>query len=170
MRKIVLILLTISLLVNIGFAKINLDKEIDKLFVNKTHFTFGLGFYSGNPFLGAVTKNGYGYPKNEVGFSNLAGISYTWIIGVPLEEEIEDAINEVKERYGEENIRSYELSNLVRTEINKNTLNYFTIGTIMLIIPFNLEYGWMWLSGDNVRFRFGLGLPLLIAFGINFDF
>ena len=137
------------------------------MLVNETHFTFGLGC-AGNPFLGAVTKNGFGYPKNEFGFTNWAGFGYTWIFGIPSDEEIRNAIKTIKTEYGED-IKAYELPKLVRQEIRKGVANYFTAGTVYLILPLNFEYGWMWYS-DNVRFRCGLGLPILIAFGINCDF
>ena len=137
------------------------------MLVDETHFTFGLG-YAGNPFLGAVVKNGFGYPKNEVGFTNWAGFGYTWIFGIPSDEEILDAVKAVKAEYGED-IKTYELPKLVKQQINKGVANYLTAGTVLFILPLNIEYGWMWYS-DTVRFRFGFGLPSLVAIGVNFDF
>jgi len=159
---------TFFLLSHLCYAVQDIDKEFKLLKMDSTHFTFGLGM-AGNPFLGAVNKDGFGYPKNELGLSNWLGFSYTWIHGVPSEEEIDDAFKQVKAEYGKDNIRSYEIPRLVKSKINKNVFNYFTAGTVFLLYPLNFEVGWMWVS-DNVRFRFGLGLPVLLAFGINFDF
>ena len=158
----------IFLLTHSCYAVQDIDKEFALLKTNQTHFTFGLGM-AGNPFLGAVNKDGFGYPKNELGLSNWLGFSYTWIYGAPSEEEINDAFKQIKAEYGKDNIRPYEIPRLIKSKINKGVFNYFTAGTVYLLFPLNFEGGWMWVS-DNVRFRLGLGLPVLLAFGINFDF
>lgn len=169
MKKISIFLFVIMLIVSNGvFGVVSLDVQAKKLLADENHFTFGPIGYSGNPFLGVMTKNGYGYPKSEFGLTNWLGFGYTWIFGIPSDEEILDAVIKVKAEYGED-VKGYELPKLVRTEINKGMANYFTFGTVALILPLNIEYGWMWYY-DYARFRLGLGLPALIAFGVNFDF
>ncbi|MBU0573807.1 MAG: hypothetical protein ABIJ26_08380 [Candidatus Margulisiibacteriota bacterium] len=169
--KIVLVSLALVLLLSLS-ASAALETNAgtaEKLMLESSRFTFGLGM-AGNPFLGVVTKNGFGYPVSEAGLSNWLGFSYTWISGQPTQAEIEEAVKTIVAKYGDRVFLPQELATEVRSLINKNQLTYFTFGTVGLIFPLNIEGGWMWLASDNIRFRFGLGLPLLVAFGINFDF
>jgi hypothetical protein len=173
MKKIFVLIFAVILFLGNGvYGAISLDEKVDRMLVGDPHFTFGLGC-AGNPLLGAVWKDGFGYPKEEVGLSTWVGVSYTGILGTPTEEEIRDAVKAIKLEYGEDpkvyELPGYELPKLVRQKINKGMANYFTIGTVALIVPLNFEFGWMWYS-DNVRFRLGFGLPSLIAIGINYDF
>ncbi|MBU0573685.1 MAG: hypothetical protein ABIJ26_02860 [Candidatus Margulisiibacteriota bacterium] len=169
MKKAVICLVSLVLLASLSLAAVDLDREFELKVRDNTHFTFGLGL-AGNPFLGAVIKDGFGYPKGEMGYTNWAGFGYTWIYGTPSENELKDAFLSIKNEYGEANILSTQLSSLIRQKIDKNVLNYFTFGTVLFIYPLNVEYGWMFLAGDNLRFRVGFGLPLLFAFGFNVDF
>lgn len=140
----------------------------DDLAKIKKHFTVGIGL-GGNPLIGLVEKDGFGYPKCEYGVTCVAGYGYTWISGQPTEKQLKAALEAIRSKNGafvdEKNIPS-----LVREETGIKELKYVEFGTFAAIVPLNLEMGTMWLLNDNVRTRLGFGLPTLIAFGVNFDF
>jgi hypothetical protein len=132
-----------------------------KPLVISKHFTLGLGL-GGNPIIGFVEKDDYGYPRTEYGLISGIGIGMTWFKGNPSAEEINAAVQSVKTK--NPNISDADLPSAVRTELGVNSLTYVGLGII------NAEMGMEWILGDNVRTRLGIGLPTLISFGINFDF
>lgn len=173
MRKIIIFILILQI-VMVYFANtaraldINLEKE--RLVSDQTKFTFGLG-WAGNEFLGGVTKDGLDNPKLAYGLNNWLGFSYTWIFGAPPKENIIAAIDEVvRENGGAEKLRDYDLKILTKRKLNIGSYTYFRIGTVYLVLPLIMQYGWMMPLSDFGRFQFGVGLPLLLNLGINFDF
>lgn len=140
----------------------------DELSKVKKHLTLGLGF-GGNPMIGYVEKDGFGYPKCEYGFTWVLGFGYTWVSGQPSETQLKSALDAIRTKYGA-SVDEKKLPSLVRTELGINSLNYMEFGTCALIVPLNLEMGRMWILNDNTRARFGFGLPTLVSFGINWDF
>jgi len=140
----------------------------DDMYKTKKHFTVGLGF-GGNPMLGFVEKDGFGYPKCEYGITWVLGYGYTWVSGQPTEQQLKNALAAIKSKYGAF-IEEKKIPSLVRQEVGIKELKYFEFGTVAAIIPLNIEIGTMWILNDNVRTRLGFGLPTLISFGINFDF
>jgi len=135
--------------------------------INK-HFTVGIGL-GGNPLLGFVEKDGFGYPKCEYGITCVLGYGYTWISGQPTETQLRNALASVKSKYGPF-VDEKKIPSLVRDETGIKELKYVEIGTVAAILPLNFEMGTMWILNDNVRTRLGFGLPTLISFGINYDF
>ncbi|MBU0502385.1 MAG: hypothetical protein ABIH69_03010 [bacterium] len=169
MKKIVLLVLLSICLVKISGA-LDITVEKEKLVSDSTNFTFGLG-WAGNEFLGGVTRDGLGHAKTAFGLNTWLGFSYTWIYGAPTNQEILNAVDEVvAENGGAENLRDYDLKMLTKKKLNVGSYNYFRLGTGYLILPIVVQYGWMWPVGDVGRFQVGLGLPLLLNVGINFDF
>jgi len=134
----------------------------------KKHFTCGLGF-GGNPEVGYVEKDGFGYPKCEYGITWVLGYGYTWVSGQPTARQIQNALEAIRSRYGAF-VEESKIASMVRKETGINCLNYAEFGTVALIVPLNLEMGKMWILNDNTRTRLGFGLPTLVSFGINFDF
>jgi len=134
----------------------------------KKHFTCGLGI-GGNPMLGYVEKNGFGYPKCEYGITWVLGYGYTWVSGQPTSRQIKNALEAIRSKYGAF-VEESKVASMVRKETGVNCLNYVEFGTVALIVPLNLEMGKMWILNDNTRTRLGFGLPTLVSFGINFDF
>jgi hypothetical protein len=132
------------------------------------HWTVGLGL-GGNPLVGMVEKDGFGYPKVEYGFSCVLGIGYAWISGQPTQKEIQGALDSIASKRGAV-VNEKELPSLVREELGNKPLDYFQIGTVALVVPLNVEVGKMYIINDNLRARLGFGLPTLICFGINYDF
>lgn len=132
------------------------------------HFTCGIGL-GGNPMIGYVEKDGFGYPKCEYGFTCVLGFGYTWVSGQPTERQLKDALASISAKKGML-VNEKDLPSLVREETGVNTLQYVTAGTALLVLPVNFEMGTMWILNDNTRTRLGIGLPTLISFGINFDF
>jgi hypothetical protein len=126
----------------------------------------GLG---GNPMIGYVEKDGFGYPKCEYGFTCVLGFGYTWVSGQPTEKQIKDALEAISVKKGVF-VNEKDIPSLVREETGVNSLNYVTAGTALLILPVNIEMGTMWIWNDNMRTRLGFGLPTLISFGVNYDF
>lgn len=132
------------------------------------HFTCGIGF-GGNPLLGFVEKDGFGYPRCEYGLTSVLGFGYTWISGQPTEKQLSSALDAIRSKKGAM-IEEDKIPFTVRDEVGIKELQYVEFGTVALIVPLNLEMGTMWLLNDNVRTRLGFGLPTLLSFGINFDF
>lgn len=140
----------------------------DELFKIKKHLTLGLGF-GGNPMIGFVEKDGFGYPQCEYGVTWVLGYGYTWISGQPSEKQIKEALKAIGTKNGGM-IDEKKIGSLVREEVGIKELKYVEFGTFAAIVPLNLEMGTMWILNDNTRTRLGFGLPTLISFGINFDF
>lgn len=132
------------------------------------HFTCGLGL-GGNPMLGYVEKDGFGYPKCEYGFTWVFGFGYTWISGQPTDKQLKDALEAVSVK-NDAVVDKKDIPSLVREKTGINSLQYVTAGTALLVLPINIEMGTMWILNDSTRTRLGFGLPTLISFGINFDF
>lgn len=148
----------------------DLNQEKERLTSESVHFTFGLG-WAANEFLGGVSKDGLGYAKSSFGLNTLLGYSHTWIYGAPLKQEILNAMDEViSENGGTENLTPEKLMELTKKKLGNRSYTYFRLGTVYLVLPLVAQYGWMIPLGDVGRFQFGLGLPLLLNFGINFDF
>jgi len=181
MKKIIVLLLVSIVFVSSVSAELlaatnsigpglNVEKEKEKYSADVNKFTFGLG-WAGNEFLGTVTKDGLGNPKNSYGLNNFLGFSYTWIYGAPKKEEINAAVDAVvKENGGTEKLRDYDLYMLTKQKMGSRSFTYFRLGTVYLLVPLIAQYGWMFPMGDVGRFQVGLGLPLLLNIGINFDF
>lgn len=147
---------------------VNVEFSYDSLYKVKKHFTCGLGF-GGNPMMGYVEKDGFGYPKCEYGVTWVLGYGYTWVSGQPTEKQIKAALESISSKYGAF-VEEKKIPSLVRDEIGIKQLSYVEFGTVALIVPLNLEMGTMWILNDNTRTRLGFGFPTLISFGINWDF
>lgn len=146
---------------------VNVDLADDLYNVNQ-HWTVGIGL-GGNPLIGIVEKDGFGYPKCEYGVTCVLGYGFTWISGQPSKDQIKSAIESIKSKNGNF-VDEKKLPSMVRDELGIKELQYVEFGTVAAIIPLNLEMGTMWILSDNVRTRLGFGLPTLISFGINYDF
>jgi len=144
------------------------DLAFDDFIKISKHWTVGIGL-GGNPLIGIVEKDGFGYPKCEYGITCVAGYGYTWVSGQPTEKQLKEALESIRSRYGAF-VDEKRIPSLVREETGITALNYFEFGTVALILPLNVEIGTMRILNDNVRTRLGFGLPTLISFGINFDF
>ena len=174
MKKTVLFLIFIAFLCSISYAGGPATPPpvpaytYDDFSKVEDHFTCGLGL-GGNPMLGYVEKDGFGYPKCEYGFTWVFGFGYTWISGQPTEKQLKDALEAVSVKNGAL-VNKNDIPSLVREETGINSLQYVTAGTALLVLPINIEMGTMWILNDNTRTRLGFGLPTLISFGINFDF
>lgn len=129
--------------------------------VISNHFTLGIGL-GGNPWIGFVDKDNYGYPRDEYGLISGIGFGYTWFSGYPTADEIYAAAKAVKAKNPD--ISDKDLPSQVRKELGVNRLTYVELGIL------NAEMGYEWILGDSVRTRLGIGLPTIISFGINFDF
>lgn len=132
-----------------------------KPLVISKHFTMGLGI-GGNPLIGMVEKDQYSYPRTEYGLCTGIGFAVTWFSGVPTADQINAAVARIKS--GNPGVTDKDLPSLVRKELGINKLNYVGLGIL------NAEMGTEWILSDNVRTRFGFGLPTIISFGINIDF
>jgi len=144
------------------------EYAFDDLARVQKHFTFGLGF-GGNPLIGLVEKDGFGYPKCEYGVTCVAGYGYTWISGQPTEKQIKNALEAIRSRNGAF-VDEKKIPSMVREEVGIKELKYVEFGTFAAVVPLNLEMGTMWVLNDNLRTRLGFGLPTLISFGMNLDF
>ncbi len=131
------------------------------------HFTLGIG-WGGNPMIGYVEKDGFGYPKCEYGVNTLLGIGVTWFSGQPTEAQIKEALARVRSEKGAY-VKEKDVPSLVREAVGIQSLNYLEVGTVLLIVP-EIEIGTMWILNDSTRTRFGFGFPTIISFGINWDF
>lgn len=125
------------------------------------HFTVGLGL-GGNPLIGFVEKDQYGYPRSEAGLCTGIGFAMTWFKGQPSADQIKAAVQKIKA--SNPGVSDKELPSLVRQELGINSLSYVGLGIL------NAEMGTEWILSDNWRTRLGIGLPTIISFGINFDF
>ena len=125
------------------------------------HFTCGLGL-GGNPLIGFVEKDQYGYPRTEYGLCTGIGFAMTWFNGQPSAEEIKAASNKVKAK--NPGVDEKDIPSLVRKELGVTSLSYVGLGIL------NAEIGTEWILSDNMRTRFGFGLPTLVSFGVNWDF
>jgi len=125
------------------------------------HFTLGLGL-GGSPIIGFVDKDNYGYPRDEYGLISGIGFGMTWFKGYPPADAIKNAVRSVKMK--NPGISDKDIPAKVRSELGINSLTYVGLGVL------NAEMGTEWIVSDNMRTRFGFGLPTLISFGVNFDF
>jgi hypothetical protein len=144
------------------------EYAFDDLAKVQRHFTVGLGF-GGNPLIGFVEKDGFGYPRYEYGVTCVAGYGYTWISGQPTEKQIKNALEAIRSRNGAF-VDEKKIPSMVREEVGIKELKYVEFGTVAALLPLNLEMGTMWVLNDNLRTRLGFGLPTLISFGMNLDF
>jgi len=136
------------------------QEEVNPLVISK-RFTLGLGL-GGNPLIGFVEKDQYGYPRTEYGLCTGIGFAVTWFKGQPSPDDIATAVAKV--RSANPGIEEKKIASLVREELKVKSLNYVGLGVL------NAEMGTEWILSDNMRTRLGFGLPTLISFGINFDF
>ncbi len=148
--------------------KVEVEFAYDGLSKVQEHFTLGLGL-GGNPMIGYVEKDGFGYPRSEYGFTWCLGFGYTWVTGQPTEKQLNEALEFIRSKQGMF-VDEKELPSLVRQETGIESLSYFELGSWAVILPVNVETGRMWILNDNTRVRLGFGLPTLISFGINFDY
>jgi len=157
-------------MINITYnAKI--DYKVIELSKTTSYKTTGLGLFCGNVLLGKVYKNELGYPKKEFGLNHWLGFSRTWILNNPTQNEIKKAITSVYSQNNYYKLDKNEINLQIKKELNHNVVNYISASTALLIVPVNLEYGWMFLSEDgNIRSRIGFGLPTIVSVGVNFDF
>lgn len=144
--------------------------KVSPLVISK-HFTWGLGL-GGNPILGYVEKDQYGYPRTEYtgpfyGINWVLGFGVTWFKGQPSAEDMNAAAQRIKK--ADPSVSDQELPSLVRKELG-NSVTYVGLGTALLVVPVNAEMGIQWILSDNCRTRLGIGLPTLLCFGINWDF
>jgi hypothetical protein len=142
-----------------------------KPLVISKHNTWGLGL-GGNPFLGVVEKDQFGYPYSEYtgigyGVNCVLGFGVTKFSGQPSVEDLNAAANKIKA--ANPNISDEDLGVKVREQLG-NTLTYVNLGTALLIVPVNAEIGYQWVWGNNTRTRLGIGLPTLLCFSINWDY
>jgi len=144
------------------------DLAFDDLNKISKHWTVGIGL-GGNPLIGMVEKDGFGYPKCEYGFTCVAGYGYTWVSGQPTEKQLKEAMDAIRSKYGAF-VDEKRIPSMVRDEVGIKELKYVEFGTIAVLVPLNLEMGTMWVLNDNLRTRLGFGLPTLISFGVNLDF
>ena len=144
------------------------EYAFDDLAKVQKHFTVGLGL-GGNPLVGFVEKDGFGYPRCEYGVTCVAGYGYTWISGQPTEKQLKNALESIRSKNGAF-VDEKKIPSMVREEVGIKELKYVEFGTFAVLVPLNLEMGTMWVLNDNVRTRLGFGLPTLISFGVNFDF
>jgi len=133
---------------------------VEPLVISK-HFTVGLG-WGGNPLIGFVEKDQYGYPRTEYGLCTGIGFAMTWFKGNPSAEEIRDA--EARVRAANPDVAEKDIPSLVRKDLGMSTLSYVSLGLL------NAEIGYEYILSDNIRTRLGIGLPAIISFGINWDF
>ncbi|OQY09699.1 MAG: hypothetical protein B6I28_02520 [Fusobacteriia bacterium 4572_132] len=148
-----------------------IDSKILELTTIHSYKTTGLGLFCGNVLLGKVYKNELDYPQKEFGLNHWLGFSHTWILNNPTQSEIKKAVTSVYSQNNSYKLNKNEIKLQIKKELNHNIVNYVSIGTALLIIPANLEYGWMFLSKDgDTRTRIGFGLPTIISVGVNFDF
>ncbi len=136
-------------------------KEEVKPLVLTNHFTLGLG-WGGNPLIGSVSKDEYGYAYTEAGLCTGIGFAMTWFKGQPSVEDLRAA--EAKVRASNPGIADKDVPSKVRELLGVNSLSYVGLGIL------NAEMGTEWILSDNWRSRLGIGLPALISFGINYDF
>jgi hypothetical protein len=132
-----------------------------KPLVISKHFTLGLGL-GGNPLIGFVEKDQYGYPRTEYGLCTGIGFAVSWFKGNPSAENISAAENKV--RRANPGVDEKQIPSLVRKELGINSMSYVGLGIL------NAEMGTQWIISDNMRTRLGIGLPTLISFGVNIDF
>jgi len=148
--------------------KVEVEFAYDGMSKIDRHLTLGLGL-GGNPMVGYVEKDGFGYPRDEFGFTWCLGFGYTWFSGQPTEKQIRQALDSIRGKQGTF-VNEKDIPSLVRQETGIESLDYFEIGSWALLLPVNIEKGKMWILNDNTRARLGFGLPTLVSFGINFDF
>jgi hypothetical protein len=134
--------------------------ESVKPLVITNHLTLGLGL-GGNPLIGSVAKDEYGYPRTEAGLCTGIGFAMTWFKGQPSVEDLRAA--EAKVRATNPGIADKDVPSKVRELLGVNSLSYVGLGVI------NAEFGNEWILSDNIRTRLGIGLTI-ISFGINMDF
>jgi len=151
-------------------SALDVEAEKAKLTSDQIDFTFGLG-WAGNEVVGGITRDGLDYPKASFGINPYLGLTYAWIFGAPSKKAINNAVDEVVvENKGADNLRDYDLKLLTKRKLNINSYTFFRLGTAYLYLPLVVQYGWMLPVGDVGRFQLGLGLPLLLNVGMNFDF
>jgi len=150
--------------------KLPASEKVSPVVISK-HFTWGLGL-GGNPILGYVEKDQYGYPRTEYtgpfyGINWVLGFGVTWYKGQPSAEDMNAAVQRIKK--ANPSVSDKELPLLVRKELG-NSVTYVGLGTALIAVPVNAEMGIQWILSDNCRTRLGIGLPTLLCFGINWDF
>jgi hypothetical protein len=146
------------------------QEPVRPLIISK-YGTWGLGL-GGNPMIGVVEKDQYGYPHTEYtgpfyGVNWVFGFGLTTFNGQPTPEQIANAITEIKR--ADANVADKDIPALVRKKLG-NTLTYTHLGTALLVLPINAEIGMQWILSDNCRTRLGIGIPTILCFGINWDF
>ena len=144
-------------------------EKVSPIVISK-YFTWGLGL-GGNPIIGYVEKDQYGYPRTEYtgpfyGINWVLGFGVTWYKDQPSAEDINAAVQRIKK--ADPSVSDRELPSLVRKELG-NSVTYVGLGTALLAVPVNAEMGIQWILSDNCRTRLGIGLPTLLCFGINWD-
>lgn len=170
LKKLGMILL-LSIVVVIGqsifaYAQEQVDEVIEiYTFDESSRISVGLD----TTFLiGAMTKNGFGYPKRMLGMSPYLGIDWRKF-NLPSASTVRHKAERILE--SNPNLSTQELLEKVKEEIDLRTFCYFQIGTEVLIIP-KVGVGAMVSLTDeyNVFLDFGINFPLLINFGIIVSF
>jgi hypothetical protein len=142
-----------------------------KPIVISKHDTWGIGL-GGNPLVGIVEKDQYGYPYSEYtgmgyGINCVLGFGTTWFSGQPSAADLSRTADKIKA--ADPRITDEDLGVAVRKELG-NTLTYATLGTALLVVPLNAEVGIQWVWGNNTRTRLGIGIPTILCLSINWDY
>lgn len=118
--------------------------------------------------VGAMTKNGFGYPKKMFGISPFLGLDWRKF-NLPSVSIVRYKAERLLE--SNPNLSTQELLEKVKEEMNLRIFRYFQIGTEVLIIP-KVGIGWLFsLTNEyNVFLDFGINFPFLINFGIIVSF
>ncbi len=143
---------------------------VEPLVITK-HNTWGIGL-GGNPLVGIVEKDQYGYPHTEYtgpfyGVNCVLGFGMTWYKGQPSAEDLTAAANTAKAT--NPGISDSDLGAAVRKELG-NTVSYVGLGTALLVVPVVAEAGIEWVWDNNSRTRLGIGIPTIICLSINWDY
>ena len=131
----------------------------------KTQYTGGVGI--NNTGVGAITKDGLGFPRNIYGLNTLLGYSSTVVYGQPSIDEVVRVYN--KSKTSVINKQKRPLS-LLKDEFKNSTFYYFEFGNWYMFLPVYFYWGQIIMLDDNSRIKWGMGLPTLLSIGYSFDF
>lgn len=125
-----------------------------------SHFTIGLDIF----FLGATTKNGFGFPVSMIGVTPFLGLDVRNITNLPSILQVHLAAEAVLK--ANPNIDDFGLMQQVKQRVNPGSFAYFQWGTELLIIP-KVGVGRLYpLTADNsLFFDLGFSFPWLIQIG-----
>lgn len=165
------IILLLSAVIMIGqsifaYAQEQIDEVIEIYTLDESsHISAGFDMTF---LLGAMTKNGFGYPKKMFGVSPFLGIDWRKF-SLPSARIVRYKAERLLE--SNPNLSTQELLEKVKEEMDLRIFRYFQIGTEILIMP-KIGIGWMFSLTDehNVFFDFGINFPFLINLGIIVSF